>query len=108
MKKPKMFPSATRWSETEMDVAEILRDLYRISLLSSVPFNWRCKRKRSSIQNNTHPSTNKRLCTFNGLVLKGGASNPTTTESDEKIKHAKNNISLIKVLKLSKFFECPV
>ncbi|XP_004499277.1 uncharacterized protein [Cicer arietinum] len=98
---------SSEWLEDEIEIAQVLRNLYRISLLTSIPYSWRCKRKRSAIQN-THSSSpleNHRpvnnAAAAAGVVppstgvMKAEASSPATplsfpaTESDDKPKHSK-------------------
>ncbi|CAI8606600.1 unnamed protein product [Vicia faba] len=92
------------WSETEKKVAETIRDLYHISLFSSVPFSWRCRRKRSnpsSLPNNRYPRLNA-TAALDDILRRAKATSPATplsfptTESDDKLKRYKKKISLKK------------
>ncbi|CAK8569706.1 unnamed protein product [Lathyrus sativus] len=94
------IPSSTsKWSETEKEVAEILRDLYRVSLLSSIPFSWRCRRKRS-IPKQRYRRVNAAAAA--AVLRRAKATSPATplsfpaTESDDKLKRSKKKISLKK------------
>ncbi|XP_058722283.1 uncharacterized protein LOC131594213 [Vicia villosa] len=97
---------SSNWSETEKQVAETLRDLYRISLFSSVPFSWRCKRKRSkpsSLPNKRYRRANPTAAVdIVAILRRAKATSPTTplsypaTESDDKLKRSKKKISLKK------------
>ncbi|GAU12270.1 hypothetical protein TSUD_02370 [Trifolium subterraneum] len=107
--------SSPRWSESEIEIAEIIRDLYCISLLSSIPFSWGCKRKRSAIQNTPSPIIHHH---HRAVKLKPTAvvlppppstavkteapspetplSFPATTESDDKPKHSSKKKTSLK------------
>ncbi|XP_045833438.1 uncharacterized protein LOC123924543 [Trifolium pratense] len=99
-KQRKSSSSSPLWSESEIEIAEIIRDLYCISLLSSIPFTWGCKRKRSAIQNT--PSAALLPRPSKTIAVKTEAPSPETplsfpaTESDDKPKHSKKKTSLKK------------
>ncbi|KAI5392769.1 hypothetical protein KIW84_060078 [Lathyrus oleraceus] len=89
---------SSKWSQTEKEVAQIIRDLHRVSLFSSVPFSWRCRRKRS-IPKHRHRRVNAAAAV---ILRPAKATSPATplsfpaTESDDKLKRSKKKISLKK------------
>jgi hypothetical protein len=98
----KQRKSSSKWSESEIQVAEIIRDLYCISLLSSIPFTWGCKRKRSAIQNTPSPIIHHHRPPSTTVAVKTEAPSPETplsfpaTESDDKPKHSSKKKTSLK------------
>ncbi|CAK8569710.1 unnamed protein product [Lathyrus sativus] len=100
-----MEQSNSDWSESEIETAEILANLYHtFSLFSHVPYSWGCGKKRSPIRN-TPCSNGGGAATVvppppPSDAVKVKASSPTTphsfptTESDDKIKHSERTTSL--------------
>jgi hypothetical protein len=102
----KQRKSSSKWSESEIQVAEIIRDLYCISLLTSIPFSWGCKRKRSAIQSTPSPIIHNRRAVLpppsTTVAVKTEARSPETplsfpaTESDDKPKHSSKKKTSLK------------
>ncbi|KEH36334.1 hypothetical protein MTR_3g115630 [Medicago truncatula] len=81
--------SSLEWSKSEMEVAEIILDFHcHVGLLSSIPFSWGCKRKRTA---SPSPATQNYRAVNAGsdTVVKVEACS-SATESDAKLKRSSN------------------
>lgn len=94
--------SSSEWSKSEKEVAEIILDFHcHVGLLNSIPFSWRCKRKRTEVKNN--PSTspaiqnNPDVNAAAGYVVKVEATSSETESDDQLKRHSKKKTSLKKV-----------
>jgi len=90
--------SSLDWSKSEKEVAEIILDFHcHVGLLNSIPFSWRCKRKRTTVKNNPSPSP----AIQNNRDVNAAAGDVVTsseTESDDELKrHSEKKTSLKKV-----------
>jgi len=94
--------SSSERSKSEKEVAEIMLDFHcHVGLLNSIPFSWRCKRKRTEVKNNPSSSpanqNNRDVNSGAGDVVKVKATSSETESDDELKRHSKKKASLKKV-----------